>query len=131
MMKQKGEHGTAAVEAAFILPLVIMIVIALAEYGHYYLSVYRYQQAVFSGARLGAIAQSDKDTVAYNETVRLLQEMGVAVIPVITVNSEIPGPITGKTFIEVSISTPFQPIVSYAANLLPTQITVTASQLNY
>jgi hypothetical protein len=127
----ENEHGTAAVEAAFIFPLIILIVIALAEYGHYYLSAYRYQQAVFSGARVGAIAQSDKETVAEAETVRLLGEMGITAIPPITVESDIAGPIEGKTFIEVSIDTPFQPILSYSADLLPSRIAVKASQLNY
>ena len=128
---KKNERGTAAVEAAFILPLVVLIVIALAEYGHYYLNVYRYQQAVFSGARVGAIASSGKETAARNETVRLLQEMGVQELPDITVDSEIPGPIEGKTFTEVSIDTPFQPILTYAADLLPSRISVKASHLNY
>lgn len=129
----KNEQGTAAVEAAFIFPLIILLMIALAEYGHYYLTVYKYQQAVSSGARIGAIAPNDKSTAARTETERVLGEMGIAVadIPEIDVDDEIAGPIEGKTFIEVSIDTPFEPMVGYAAAVVPKRIKVVASQLNY
>lgn len=130
---KKSEHGTAAVEAAFIFPLVIMIVIALAEYGHYYLTVYQYQQAVFSGARVGAISMEDKVADARTAATSLLVEMGVdaADIPTIDVVPDKDGPIEGKTYIEVSIDTPFTPIIGFMADMLPTRIRVVASQLNY
>lgn len=130
---KKSEHGTAAVEAAFIFPLVILIVLTLAEYGHYYLTVYQYQQAVFSGARVGAISLEDKVGDARTAATDLLVEMGVnaADIPTIDVVPDKIGPIEGKTYIEVSIDTPFAPMIGYMANLLPTRIRVVASQLNY
>ena len=129
---KKDEHGTAAVEAALVLPIIILIVILLAEYGHYYLNVYRYQQAVFAGARAGALAQEDKETAALSETVQVLGDMGVTVAGEdISVDPDKASSVSGRSYTVVSIDTPFTPMVQYAQALLPARVSVKASQLNY
>ena len=79
-MKQ-SEKGSAAVEAALILPVLILIMIAIFEYGLYFLRVYIYEQAVFAGARAGAIAEEDKNTAAENEAKSVLEELGITSLP--------------------------------------------------
>jgi uncharacterized membrane protein len=130
---KKRERGSAAVETALVLPFVVMIVIAIAEYGYYYLTAYKYQQAVFAGARAGAIAQVGKDAVARSETLRLLGAMGIKEghAPAVAVSSGLEGPIDGKTLIEVTIDSPYTPLTGYAGLILPKRVAATASQLNY
>lgn len=130
---KRNEHGGAAVETALILPYIILIMIAIAEFGNYFLTSYRFQQAVFTGARSGSIAQVNKAQVARNETVRMLRGMGIQEehIPQVDVDSTLTGPVDGKTVIRVSIDTPHEPLIGISGIILPERVTATASEVNY
>lgn len=129
---KSSEKGSAAVEAALILPVLILIMIAIFEYGLYFLRVYIYEQAVFAGARAGAIAEIDKSTVAESEAQSVLEELGIsAPLPPITVESDLPGPVPGTTLITVSIDTAYTPVIGYSSLILPDRIYAVSSTLNY
>jgi len=129
------ERGSAAVEAALVFPILIMLILGIMEYGKYFYDVYRYQQAVYSGARIGAITEDEatKDAVAEEEVKRVLVNMGIAAekIPVILVESDIDMGVAGKTATRVSIDTLYTPIIGYASLIMPARIYVVASQMNY
>ncbi len=136
-----NEQGAAAVEAAIVFPLLIMIVFGLAEYAYYYLTYDRYQQAVFAGARAGAICTIEgsegcpggKEEVAKNTATQMLKDLGYAEvsIPSITVDPARETTVPGKTMIVVSIETPYTPIVPFMAPFIPDQMIVQSPQLNY
>lgn len=139
---KKNERGSAAVEAAFVFPFVLLIILVIAEYGVYFLTSYRYQQAAFTGARAGAISQVNKTTVAQNAATNLLTQMGVSQenLPTITVNIIPDTPLPGKSLIEVRLArNPYVPVTGInrlgamvgLTNIVPTSILVESSQVNY
>ena len=129
----RSERGSAAVEAALILPVVILIMIGIFEYGVYFLRMYMYEQAVFAGARAGAIEDVNKNSVAQSEALRVLGDLGIAAAdaPAIDVQSDIPGPVAGTTLIRVRIDTAYTPIIGYSSVILPARIRAVSSTLNY
>ncbi len=52
--KQYGRRGTAAVEAALILPLLMLLLLGVIEYGWIYLKSEQIANAARHGARVGA-----------------------------------------------------------------------------
>jgi len=129
----QAERGSAAVEAALVFPILMMLILGIMEYGKYFYDVYRYQQAVYAGARVGAIAVNNKDAVAEEEAKRVLAAMGISTdkMPVIVVQSDVATPVGGRTATTVTIDNAYTPIIGYDSVIMPARINVVASQLNY
>ncbi|MFA5353502.1 MAG: TadE/TadG family type IV pilus assembly protein [Thermodesulfovibrionales bacterium] len=72
------QKGAAAVEVAIIFPLLLAFVIAIAEYGIYFLTAYETEQVAYQAARAGYIASDDKETAANAEASRLITELGLS-----------------------------------------------------
>lgn len=132
-MNHHTQRGSAAVETALLLPIMILMMVAIMEFGLYFLRFYIYEQAVFSGARAGAIAESGKNEAARTETLRVLEEMGIseASVPEISIESDEPGPVAGTTLTTVRINAAYTPIIGYSSLVLPTRIRAVSSALNY
>ena len=61
--KYKRRRGTAAVEAALMMPLVVLMTFALIKYGWLYVKVQQINNAARHGARVAARADSDDQLV--------------------------------------------------------------------
>jgi len=133
---RRGERGSAAVEAALVFPIILMLTIGLMEYGKYFYDVYRYQQAVYSGARVGAITEGEndaKEAAAKNEVKRILTNMGMVYLESnVYVTFETIAGLSSKTAIKVNIIVnPYKPIIGIDRVVMPKYIDVSASELNY
>ncbi len=65
-MKQSRERGAAMVEFALILPLLLLIILGLVEFGYRYERSARLNNAAFIAAREIAIHKTDYDAAARN-----------------------------------------------------------------
>ncbi len=61
--RYKRRRGTAAVEAALMMPLVVLMTFALIKYGWLYVKVQQINNAARHGARVAARADSDNGTI--------------------------------------------------------------------
>lgn len=131
---KKTERGSTAVETALVFPIVLLLTIGMMEYGKYFFDMYRYQQAVYSGARVGAMAEEEnKAETARAEAIRVLSSMGITgdAVPTINVNTGIATGVKEKTAIQVSIVKAYTPMIGFDRLIMPDSIRVYASQLNY
>lgn len=77
----RGERGAAAIEAAIILPILILLIIGAAEYGIYFLQSYETEQVAYEAARAGASAAGDaaaKETAATTKAESLIASFGLS-----------------------------------------------------
>jgi Flp pilus assembly protein TadG len=58
LMKHHGARGTMTVEAAIVLPLLILLTLALIEYGWMFLKIQQLTHAARTGARLAVTADA-------------------------------------------------------------------------
>ncbi len=73
------QKGAAAVEVAIVFPLLLAFVIAIAEYGIYFLTSYETQQVAYEAARAGSIAPlADKATAATAEANKLITDLALS-----------------------------------------------------
>lgn len=63
LTKYKRRRGTAAVEAALMMPLVVLMTFALIKFGWLYVKVQQINNAARHGARVAVRADSDNGTV--------------------------------------------------------------------
>ncbi len=61
--RYKRRRGTAAVEAALMMPLVVLMTFALIKYGWLYVKVQQINNAARHGARVAARADSDNGDI--------------------------------------------------------------------
>ncbi len=61
--KYKRRRGTAAVEAALMMPLIMLMTFALIKYGWLYVKVQQVNNAARHGARVAARADSDNGII--------------------------------------------------------------------
>jgi Flp pilus assembly protein TadG len=82
MRKQlKRETGQAATELALILPLLLLILIAILQFGIVFRDYLTLTDAARSGARKGAVARhiSDPSTYTVNEVKKAAVDLGTGV----------------------------------------------------
>ncbi len=70
--KYKRRRGTAAVEAALMMPLVVLMTFALIKYGWLFVKVQQVNNAARHGARVAARADSDDQLV--KDEIKLLMD---------------------------------------------------------
>jgi Flp pilus assembly protein TadG len=73
--RRSVRRGTAAVEAAFVLPVYLLLLLGIAEFGHAQLVINLLNSACRNGARIG----STEGTVNQNIVDRVKQTVGTAV----------------------------------------------------
>lgn len=126
------QRGAAAVEVAIIFPLLLAFVIAIAEYGIYFLTSYTTQEVAYEAARAGSIAPlDDKVTAANAKANGLITELGLSGYnPAVSVTvSE-----QGDTKVVVSIN--YQTVTGLSSlpvvgAIFPNQIVQTATNGNF
>ncbi len=60
----RSQRGQAVVEFALILPILLLLVFGIIEFGRIFYSYLEVTQAAREGARLGAVGGSDQEIVA-------------------------------------------------------------------
>ena len=138
--KYKRRRGTVAVEAALMLPLIMLMTFALIKYGWLYVKVQQINNAARHGARVAARADSD-DGIIDTEIALLMAKVwpsGAGTLPdnwyVVTFNPD-PDPDDGTwstgTIVTVTITVPYAStpldIISMPLVPVPGSIAGTAS----
>ncbi len=72
IVKRKRRRATAAVEAALMMPLVVLMTLALIKYGWLYVKVQQVNNAARHGARVAARADSNDQLV--KDEIKLLMD---------------------------------------------------------
>ena len=138
--KYKRRRGTAAVEAAMMLPLIMLMTFALIKYGWPYVKVQQINNAARHGARVAARADSNVGTID-TEIEGLMAKVWPAAAPappdnwyIVTINPD-PDPDDGTwstgTIVAVTIAVPYAgtplDIISMPLVPVPGSIAGTAS----
>ncbi len=112
--KYKRRRGTAAVEAALMMPLIILMTFALIKYGWLYVKVQQINNAARHGARVAA--RADSDDVLVKSEVRLLMlkmwppaaDPPPADWPPVTIEPGITDEMPTGTIVTVTITLPYR-----------------------
>ncbi|MFA5353606.1 MAG: TadE family protein [Thermodesulfovibrionales bacterium] len=88
----KQQKASAAVEVALIFPLLLACVLAIAEYGIYFVISYETEQVAYQAAKIGAMAHMERAAIAGAEANRLITELGLSGYdPEVKVSNNPPG----------------------------------------
>ena len=91
-MKKRREKGQAMVEFAIVIPLLIIIVCGMIDFGWIYSNVYKVEDAAFTGARYASIHAPEHDATTdstlVGETRQIVRDSlpTTKTAPIITVN---------------------------------------------
>ncbi len=107
MRKITGEKGAAAVEAALILPILLMLIIAIAEYGIFFLKSYQVQQITYEAARAGAMSSTGKAAAAEDKVTALLSAYELKDTPTVTVDA------TNPDYTTVTLTLGYSSVTNY------------------
>lgn len=78
MIKKKKESGQALVEFALILPILMVILCGILDFGWIYYNKYKVEDAAYEGARFASIAVEDSgvgDTLTEDTKQRVRQNL--------------------------------------------------------
>lgn len=112
--RYKRRRGTAAVEAALMMPLIILMTFALIKYGWLFVKVQQINNAARHGARVAA--RADSDDVLVKSEVRLLMlkmwppaaDPPPADWPPVTIEPGITDEMPTGTIVTVTITLPYR-----------------------
>ncbi|NTU42992.1 MAG: pilus assembly protein [Nitrospirales bacterium] len=109
------QRGAAAVEVAIIFPLLLAFVIAIAEYGIYFLTSYETEQVAAQAARAGAVApEASRETEAAAEANRLITALGLAGYNPTVTPAVITAP-SGKTYTQVNVNLSYNTVTGVSS----------------
>lgn len=73
-MKKRREKGQAMVEFAIVIPLLIIIVCGMIDFGWIYSNVYKVEDAAFTGARYASIHAPEYDATTDSNLKQLTRQ---------------------------------------------------------
>ncbi len=114
---QRRPRGSVAVEFALTLPVLLLLLVGVVDYGWYFLIQGAVQNAAKDSVRMGVVADRDEDPTALAEGVMLdvLADAGLPCSGMCTVDAAMTV-VAGYRLLEVTVDRPFDPIVG----LVPT-----------
>lgn len=62
----KNESGQAVVEMAFVLPMLLVLICGMLDFGWIYSNQYRVENAAYDGARFASLHASEYDASSYD-----------------------------------------------------------------
>ena len=114
-------EGNAAIEFGLVLPLLVVVLVGIIDYGHIYFTRLSMTNAAREGARVGVtMPESDAQTAAVAKASSYLAQAGVNAVVTATAPSQANPTVTLTVTID-----PFEPLIG----LIPTpgQLSVSAS----
>lgn len=108
---RRSDRGAAAVEFALVLPVLLLLLFGIIEYGIYFSDQISTRHGAASGARMAAIRLADSsstpsvpaDCTAWEESSSpKIKEIGCAVVAGTR-------PLTGKVYVRITVLPPTQP----------------------
>ena len=120
-----GEKGTSAVEFAIILPILVMLVFGIFEFGLAFNNYIALTHAAREGARLAAVALHEENHSLFEQKVRDSAPTVQIVDPIIVENPE--GIIIGKPVVVTVTGEIFSIEIPMAGQWGPIQLTSTAT----
>lgn len=116
---QQRKRGVSAVEVALLMPLVLIVLFALLEYGWMFLKAHQIQAAARHGARVGAVeAASSADITAAVAQIMTDAGLGGSGYVVTIAPSEAASAPVG-TIVSVTVSVPYTNIELIGMPFLP------------
>jgi Flp pilus assembly protein TadG len=118
---RRGTTGTAAIELGLVLPLLVVILVGIIDYGHIHFTRLAMTNAAREGARAGVTVEADQaQAVALAAADLYLDRAGVEATVTATAPSD------GQPTVTVSVSIePFSPLIGLVPT--PARLEVSAS----
>ncbi len=104
-----GESGAAAVEFALILPLLLLLIFGIIDFGRAYMAQISLTQAAREGARLSALGMSATDVTTRAE------EAAIPITPVTVARTPCPATLTATSRTTVTVTHAFTFITPFGA----------------
>lgn len=118
---RRDEHGTAAIEFGLILPLLMVVLVGIIDFGNIYFTRLTMTNAAREGARVGVtLDESDAQSAAIAATQVYLDQAGVDAVVTATVPSQTNPTVTVTVTID-----PYEPLIGLVPT--PSRLTVSAS----
>lgn len=113
--------GNAAIELGLVLPLLVVVLVGIIDYGHIYFTRLTMTNAAREGARVGVtLPEADAQAAAIAKTTSYLAQAGVSAVVTATTPSQASPTVTLTVTID-----PFEPLIGLVPT--PGQLTVSAS----
>lgn len=121
LRRWRNTDGTAAIELGLVLPLLVIVLVAIIDYGHIHFTRLAMTNAAREGARVGVtMPESDAQAAAVATATSYLTNAGVAASVTATSPSQADPTVTVAITID-----PFEPLIGLVPT--PARLTVSAS----
>lgn len=118
---RRNSDGTAAIEFGLILPLLLIVLVGILDYGQIHFTRLTMTNAAREGARIGVtLPESDAQAAAVAATQSYLTRAGVTAVVTATVPSQASPTVTVTVTID-----PYTPLIGLVPT--PSRLTVSAS----
>ena len=117
MRKPRGKSGTATVEMALILPLLLLILVGSLELGTLFSTYLRFQNAIREGGRLAAIGTTEGEITARVHQYAFGLDPGKITLTVINAEGDRGDPVTVQGGYTYDVSTQLMAVVIGTADL--------------
>ena len=118
-------RGTVTIEAALVFPILLLLTLALVEYGWMFLKAQQTTNAARNGARIGALAQSTTAD-AYAAVSSLMDTAGMSGYSVTCTPEEVGSLPPGET-LKVEVTIPYANVALLGTPFVPVPENLTAS----
>lgn len=109
----QGRRGGAAMEFAFVLPVLLLLALPIADFTWYFLSMQHVQEAAWSGARVGARMTMEEDPAGM--AVMAATDTLTASMPWAVDQASITASIVDTDIVRVEVKVPFDALAGYIA----------------
>jgi Flp pilus assembly protein TadG len=117
----RNADGTAAIELGLILPLLLVVLVGIIDYGHIHFTRLTMTNAAREGARVGVtMPETDAQAAAVAGATSYLANAGVSAVVTATAPSQ-----TNPTVTVTVTINPFEPLIGLVPT--PAQLTVSAA----
>jgi Flp pilus assembly protein TadG len=127
LMKNKGRRGAALVESAIVMPLVILLVFGVIEYGWMFLKSQEICNAARGGARAGIRFGANAGTVTSAVTTAMTNAGMSGSGYTVTLTPSDPTTLSPGQSLTVQVSVPYANIGAINIALIPTPTNLRAS----
>lgn len=121
MRRLRNADGTAAIELGLILPLLLVVLVGIVDYGHIHFTRLTMTNAAREGARVGVtMPETDAQAAAVAGATSYLANAGISAVVTATSPSQTNPTVTVTVTID-----PFEPLIGLVPT--PAKLTVSAA----
>lgn len=119
----RRQRGQAAVELALVIPLLLLLVFGVFEFGRLLNAYLTLQHAAREGARLGVLGATDSEIIAVIESTAVTLRTADLVIDI----SPIQAGRTAGTIMTVTVTYAFEVVVPVISGIIGSSLPITSS----